>query len=913
MQCVTAACWIIRKSVFTVLGGFDNEFKNGCEDVDLCLRCREAGYRIVYAGKSAIYHHSQATPGRQANDASNEQLLRMKWRGRLIPDIHKFTDTAPWEGPAKNVTSPVPVRRDADIHFSAPLQLGNAFSWTAVRLAAACEASGMKVSIEPSGIDTTIDPNDRALLKRFMKRPQSRKFQVRWGHFWQPYLDRTLTGEINAEVIALNYLYPPKPEQNLDFWMRHTVKNGYIKLPVSNYCAESLRNIGVPDDRNLVLHHGYSPEILKSRVVDPRFADFDFVLLAVTNSHDPYRYGTDVLIEAFQQAFAGRSDVVLVLKDYGAQTGIIDAWVHAASQSVAIRHLKEFVSKADLIGLYRSAHVLVAPFRGEGFGMKIVDACALGMPIIAPGYGGPKDFLIEGDFYSVAFEVGPVTECLDSIDGIVPPYTTWCSPNVDDLAAKMIRSYEDHRRGLKLGEKNKSLVLENFSWDAQAKRLAEIIDLTRVARESVVSPRRCEVVGKEISVVIPTFRRPVELRKTLEAYSSQTLKDDCWEMIVSDDCSGPEFGIGDVVSEFKDRIPVTFRAMSKNAGPGNVRNDAVLNTSGNVVVFAGDDIVPSRQFLAEHLKAQKGLAGPAAVLGYIGWDRDLPISELMDFITAEGGHQFFYFAMKPYKPTNPLYFYASNISLPRALLVDQEVMFNPNFTGYGHEDSELGYRLNQRSGMKVYFNPDALGFHNHPMPDEYIYRRQYNAGIASVTLYLMHPELRDRRTRQAFEMLELIQQASLLGETFDEFETGTEFETFFRAMCEHMDRSWSIKNRLNQIMNGLPRGSQRTPISDTALRAARPHMLNARLWMAELCGMADGWFGTSSGRSAAAKFLLCEDHFRSLWTLSDVPNENLTGLQERVAAIERLRQTHPVLSSALGSIVRVASGIAKRV
>jgi hypothetical protein len=86
------------------------------------------------------------------------------------------------------------------------------------------------------------------------------------------------------------------------------VMNGYIKLPMSGYCAETLRNIGVPDRQNLILHHGFSPEVLQATGAGVRFCLSRYYQLT-------YRYGTDVLISAFAKAFAGRSDVLLVLKD----------------------------------------------------------------------------------------------------------------------------------------------------------------------------------------------------------------------------------------------------------------------------------------------------------------------------------------------------------------------------------------------------------------------------------------------------------------------------------------------------------------------------------------------------------------------------------------------------------------------
>ncbi len=112
------------------------------------------------------------------------------------------------------------------------------------------------------------------------------------------------------------------------------------------------------------------------------------MFLAITNSHDPNRYGTDILLKAFNQAFAGRKDVVLLLKDYGSTGAIIQAWAREFAVGCQIVHLDTFLTKQALIALYRGADAFVAPFRGEGFGLKILDACAVGLPVLAPHYGG---------------------------------------------------------------------------------------------------------------------------------------------------------------------------------------------------------------------------------------------------------------------------------------------------------------------------------------------------------------------------------------------------------------------------------------------------------------------------------------------------------------------------------------------
>src|SRR5665213_3525578 len=62
------------------LGGFDEGFMNGCEDVDLCLRARKAGLKNVVALRSRVLHHVSASRGRSLRDEENAMRLVTRWR-----------------------------------------------------------------------------------------------------------------------------------------------------------------------------------------------------------------------------------------------------------------------------------------------------------------------------------------------------------------------------------------------------------------------------------------------------------------------------------------------------------------------------------------------------------------------------------------------------------------------------------------------------------------------------------------------------------------------------------------------------------------------------------------------------------------------------------------------------------------
>jgi GT2 family glycosyltransferase len=82
---VTAACLMLRKTVFDQVGGFDESFGIGFNDTDLCLRIGEAGYRILYDGSTILYHYESATRSVTKQVFHPEDTLHMidRWGNAL--------------------------------------------------------------------------------------------------------------------------------------------------------------------------------------------------------------------------------------------------------------------------------------------------------------------------------------------------------------------------------------------------------------------------------------------------------------------------------------------------------------------------------------------------------------------------------------------------------------------------------------------------------------------------------------------------------------------------------------------------------------------------------------------------------------------------------------------------------------
>jgi GT2 family glycosyltransferase len=85
-QIVTAACALIRRGAFELAGGFDTVYRNGFEDVDLCLRLGQEGHQVHYCANSVVHHLESMSPGRFRHDRENVARYRERWLHQVLPD-----------------------------------------------------------------------------------------------------------------------------------------------------------------------------------------------------------------------------------------------------------------------------------------------------------------------------------------------------------------------------------------------------------------------------------------------------------------------------------------------------------------------------------------------------------------------------------------------------------------------------------------------------------------------------------------------------------------------------------------------------------------------------------------------------------------------------------------------------------
>jgi len=94
-QAVTAAFFACRQEVFTQVGGFNETYRDGLEDIEFCLRCRELGYRNVLTSRFPALHLESATRGahKHLRRTFNYSIFFSRWGGRFRADICDYLRT----------------------------------------------------------------------------------------------------------------------------------------------------------------------------------------------------------------------------------------------------------------------------------------------------------------------------------------------------------------------------------------------------------------------------------------------------------------------------------------------------------------------------------------------------------------------------------------------------------------------------------------------------------------------------------------------------------------------------------------------------------------------------------------------------------------------------------------------------
>ena len=219
------------------------------------------------------------------------------------------------------------------------------------------------------------------------------------------------------------------------------------------------------------------------------------------------------------------------------------------------------------------------------------------------------------------------------------------------------------------------------------------------------------------SIIIPTFRRPVQALKCLGALADLDSTGLDFEVVLIED------GPGDLpltqrdLDPFRSKLKLVF-VSQENAGPAAARNRGALEASGEHLAFTDDDCLPRPDWLRQ-LAAGLG-RNPRAILGgkAINAHTQLPCSEasqlFIDFLYEDSAAR------------GEPFFASNNIAMAKATF-EELGGFDVRYRGAGGEDRELCAKAVEL-GLELVHMPEAIVDHEHALDLRGFWRQHYNYG-----------------------------------------------------------------------------------------------------------------------------------------------------------------------------------------
>ena len=184
---------------------------------------------------------------------------------------------------------------------------------------------------------------------------------------------------------------------------------------------------------------GILPEREKFGIPDDKVA---FVCIVEPTS-DLIRKNPYAVIEAFQRAFEPGDPAHLVVKVNNPQAAASVSQLATLRQAVGtlgsrVSLIEEFLPRRDVLQLFASCDVFVGLHRAEGLGLGLMEAMALGKPVVATGWSGNMTFMNHANSCLVSYRLIPVSgSILAYSSAFLKEGVRWADPDLHEAAAWM--------------------------------------------------------------------------------------------------------------------------------------------------------------------------------------------------------------------------------------------------------------------------------------------------------------------------------------------------------------------------------------------------------------------------------------------------------------------------------------------